>query len=56
MDAASVNFTVKLEVPGVVGVPVMTPEEDSVRPAGSDPDATVQVYGAVPPLAERFCE
>ncbi len=34
----SVTFTVKLEVPAVVGVPEITPAELSVRPAGRVPD------------------
>jgi hypothetical protein len=29
-----VTRTVNVEVPGVVGVPVMSPAEDSVKPAG----------------------
>jgi hypothetical protein len=38
-DAASVARTVKLAVPAVVGVPLITPvEAPRVRPAGSEPD------------------
>ena len=44
---------VTLDDPAAVGVPVTTPFEDSCRPAGSDPDAIDQVYGAVPPVALR---
>lgn len=38
--AASVTLTVKLDVPTVVGVPVMAPLLASVRPAGRDPALT----------------
>ena len=43
--------TVKLEVPAVVGVPLRTPAADKLRPAGSVPGGTDQVYGIVPPVA-----
>lgn len=47
--AESVAVMVTVETPGVVGVPVMTQLLFSVRPAGSAPEATEQVYGAMPP-------
>ena len=48
----SVTFTVKVEVPGVVGVPEIAPELLKERPAGSDePDARLQVSVPAPPLA-----
>ena len=37
-DELSVTFTVKVDDPAVVGVPEITPEEESVSPAGRDPD------------------
>ena len=44
--------TVKLTVPGVVGVPLITPVEVlSVKPAGSEPAVTAKVNGPVPPGA-----
>ena len=46
----SVTITVRLEVPGAVGVP-LTVQPLSVRPAGSVPDVIEQLYGVVPPLA-----
>src|SRR5579872_604656 len=49
--AASVTVTVKLNVPVVVGLPVMTPLELSETPGGSDPPDRVQVKGGVPPFA-----
>ncbi len=49
--ALSAACTVTVEVPAVVGVPLITPEVDNVRPAGKVPVVTVQVYGAVPPIA-----
>jgi hypothetical protein len=43
---------VKVNEPETVGVPVILPEEaPRVRPEGSDPEATLQLYGAVPPVA-----
>jgi hypothetical protein len=51
-DEESVTFTVKVEFPVVVGVPLTTPvAEFSVRPAGSEPADTKKVYGALPPEA-----
>src|SRR5690348_9034790 len=53
--AASLTFTVKLLVPGAVGVPeIVAPSR--VKPRGKLPLAIDHVYGAVPPLAEIFCE
>jgi hypothetical protein len=51
--ALSVTLMVKVEVPLVVGVPLITPVVGaSVSPGGSaDPDFRDHVYGAVPPLA-----
>ncbi len=44
MDFASVTATVKLEVPGEVGVPEITPVVDAkAKPLGSDPEAMDQV-------------
>lgn len=47
-DELSVTCMPKVEDPAVVGVPEITPEVDSVRPAGSVPVATPNVYGVVP--------
>jgi hypothetical protein len=53
----SVTITETVEVPAVVGVPVMAPLAASARPAGSElPDATAQVYVPVPPVAARVVE
>ena len=53
VEAESVTFAVKVEVPWVVGVPEIAPVEAfNESPAGSDdPVARLQVRGAVPPLA-----
>ena len=45
----SVAFTMTVEDPVTVGVPVMVQLVPSVRPTGRVPPARVQVYGAVPP-------
>ena len=48
----SVTFTVKLNGPAVVGVPLITPVDVfSVNPFGSDPEFSAYEYGGVPPLA-----
>ena len=50
--AASVTFAVKSNAPLVVGVPEIAPAPDSVKPGGTVPLATDQVYGVVPPVAD----
>ena len=48
----SLACAVKSNVPTAPGVPAMTPlVGSSVRPGGSDPLTTDQMYGGVPPLA-----
>src|SRR5581483_8687820 len=54
--AASSAVTVKVDVPAVVGVPLITPAGDSVSPAGRAPPLTDHVYGAVPEIAARVAE
>ena len=51
--SVSVAFAVKLKVPLAVGVPESTPAVLSDMPAGSAPAETVQLKGAVPPVAAR---
>jgi hypothetical protein len=48
---SSVAVTKKVAVVAAAGVPERTPPEESVRPAGSAPLWSVNVYGAVPPDA-----
>jgi hypothetical protein len=52
-DAESLTLTVKLKVPAVCGVPLITPPELNDSPLGKDPlPATMlHVYGGVPPDA-----
>ncbi len=52
----SVAFTVRLAVPGVVGVPLMRQPAPSDRPAGRVPAVTVQTYGDVPPVTPMVAE
>ena len=40
----------------MVGVPLMTPAEDNVRPPGGVPVVTDHVYGGVPPVPSNVCE
>jgi hypothetical protein len=48
-DSESVTFTVTVELPAVVGVP-LTVHPVSDNPAGSVPAVIVQLYGEVPPV------
>src|SRR5262245_66570789 len=55
--APAVTRTVKLAVPAAVGVPLICPEAwVRVRPAGSVPLASDQLYGGVPPVAASVAE
>jgi hypothetical protein len=50
----STTWAVKVNVPAVVGVPVMLPVDgSSVRPAGSEPLVIENVYGGTPPVATK---
>ena len=50
----SFTWTVNVLVPVAVGVPEIVPVDGpSARPTGKVPDATVQEYGVVPPVAAR---
>src|SRR5262249_36687073 len=54
--AEDVTWTVKVEVPAVVGVPEITPVPapgERLSPPGSVPLAIDHVYGGVPPVALR---
>ncbi len=55
-DALSRTWTVKFAVPAVVGIPLITPAADNVRPAGGVPIVTDHAYGGVPPVANKLCE
>ena len=54
--AASATLIVKFDVPAVVGVPLSTPAELNVNPAGSVPDVADHVNGVVPPETANVCE
>ena len=47
----SVTWTVKLKVPAVVGVPVIVPAVDKLRPVGNVPLLIDHDVGVMPPLA-----
>ena len=51
LPLASVAVMVKLDEPGVVGVPLSRPPDARLSPAGNDPDVTAKLYGALPPTA-----
>lgn len=56
-DAAeSLTCTVTLNSPLAEGVPLITPEFESVSPAGNCPEVMLQLYGGVPPCAVRVAE
>ena len=48
---ASPTSTVKLLLPGALGVPDITPPDVNESPPGNAPATSVQLYGATPPLA-----
>jgi hypothetical protein len=50
--AESVTLTAMEKAPLAVGVPLTTPDVARFIPAGSEPEARVQVYGGVPPVAD----
>ncbi len=52
----SVTFAVNVNEPDAVGVPEIVPPDESVKPPGSAPVLTLQVYGVVPPLAASVVE
>ena len=49
----SLAWTVKLEVPAVVGVPEIAPAPLMANPAGKLPEETLQVMVPTPPLDWR---
>ena len=50
----SETATAKLNVPeDPPTVPVIMPAEDKERPVGKDPEAKLNVYGAVPPVTQE---
>lgn len=53
---ASVTVTVKLDVPFVVGVPVIIPPGESAKPAGRLPAVTDQVKAVALCVAVNVCE
>ena len=55
--ALSVTFTLIVEAPAFVGVPLNMPAALSVMPVGNVPVETVQLeYGGEPPVAASVCE
>ena len=56
-DPLSVTRTVMFDVPVVVGVPLIAPDDEfNDNPAGNVPAARSQVYGVVPPVAAKVVE
>jgi hypothetical protein len=53
----STTWTEKLVLPAVAGVPLITPAEERVNPAGNEvPFARLKVYGVTPPEAANVAE
>jgi hypothetical protein len=52
----SVTWKVTLETPAPVGVPEIVPVVERVRPAGKEPELTLQLYGVTPPVADNVAE
>jgi len=50
----SCTWTVKVDVPWVIGVPEITPVVGEIEsPAGRDPAVMLHAYGITPPAATR---
>ena len=56
LPALSVAVTVTVEVPAVVGFPVVFPVGASVIPGANAPEVTAKEYGPAPPLAVKVTE
>jgi hypothetical protein len=54
ISTASAAPITTVYVPAVVGVPVIVPAVSIVRPVGSDPDNTLNVYEPLPPVADTL--
>ena len=52
-SCASVTCTLNVDVPAIVGVPLIVPPELKLRPAGKEPLEMFQKYGEFPPVAVR---
>jgi hypothetical protein len=53
----STTWIEKLVLPALVGVPLMTPAEETVNPAGNEVlFARLKVYGVTPPVAVKVAE
>jgi hypothetical protein len=52
-EAESVTRAEKLKLPADVGVPEIDPFAERVIPGGNCPPVSDQLYGGVPPLADR---
>jgi hypothetical protein len=50
-ELESVAFTVKENVPAMVGVPPICPALLKAKPTGKEPEEIDQLYGVVPPVA-----
>jgi hypothetical protein len=53
-EPESPTRTVRLEMPEALGVPVIWPLAARLKPVVSVPEARLQVYGVVPPLAAKL--
>ena len=54
-DSLSLTETLNVAEELDVGVPEMTPDVEIDKPAGNWPEASDQLYGAVPPVACTVC-
>jgi hypothetical protein len=44
------------KLPACVGIPVIWPDTEALRPGGSEPAAIDHAYGAEPPVADSVAE
>lgn len=52
----SSTFAAKVDEPVAVGIPEMVPAALRLKPAGNEPEFTVQEYGGTPPVAASVDE
>lgn len=55
-EPASLTCTVNAKLPAWVGIPAIWPDAETLKPVGKEPVVIDQLYGAVPPLADRDAE
>jgi hypothetical protein len=56
VELEPLTCTVNEALPACAGIPLIWPDEANNIPVGNDPEAIDQLYGGVPPLADKDVE